>query len=322
MKFSIIVPVYNSENMIKKCIESVINQTCADWELIIVNDGSEDKSGLIADCYAKEESRIKVIHKLNEGQLYARREGVQKARGNYILFLDSDDYWEYNCLEIITEKIEQFNPDILMFTCRTVGNTLKEKRILGQYGENIEWIDKVELYKRIISSHSYNSMCLKVFKKELFDNDENNYESLKGIGYGEDKIQTLHPITNAKKILFIPNVLYNYVYNEQSSVHKIDFKKIPVMISKEMFEFTYKYMKLWELNDEMSIESIGVYYLKNLLQVYYGIRKQCDNKELMRMFYRYPWRNYIDKRAFRYIFSKKLKAKEKIKLIWIYKSLY
>lgn len=317
MKFSIVVPIYNAKESLDRCIESVNEQTFSDWELILVNDGSQDESGMIAEKYAEQDRRIRVLHKENEGQLLARRTGLRNACGEYVLFLDSDDYWEVDCLEIINEAVAKYCPDILMFPCRIVGAASKEEKIIGLCGTKRRWIDKRILYKEIISSHTYNSMCLKVFKRELLQGDKNDYSAWKGACYGEDKVQTLQPVTDAEKILFIPDILYNYVYNQQSTVHKINFEKIPCMISKEMFELTYRYMKQWGMDSKDSRECIAAYYLRNVSAVYYGIRKQCYRKKEMEAFHMIPWKNYIDKKAFRYVLSKKLSIKEKIKLFWI-----
>ena len=97
--FSIITPVYNCRRYIRKCIESVVNQTYQSWELILVDDGSTDSSGEICDSYCYD-SRIKVIHQNNKGELESRINGIAIAEGVYILGLDADDYYDKRCLEI------------------------------------------------------------------------------------------------------------------------------------------------------------------------------------------------------------------------------
>ena len=93
MKISIIVPIYNVEKYIRKCIESIINQTYRNIEIILVDDGSPDNCGKICDEYAKKDSRVKVIHKKNGGLSDARNKGTEVATGEYIMYVDSDDYW-------------------------------------------------------------------------------------------------------------------------------------------------------------------------------------------------------------------------------------
>ena len=113
--FSIIVPVYKAEKYISECVDSVLAQTFEDFELILADDGSPDRCPEICDEYAKKDSRIKVIHKNNGGASSARNSGIDAACGEYIIFLDSDDYWEGNyTLQRLAEKSKD-GYDIIMF---------------------------------------------------------------------------------------------------------------------------------------------------------------------------------------------------------------
>ena len=98
--FSIITPVYNAEKYIEKCIESIQDQTFSNFELLLVNDGSSDNSGELCDSYAVKDSRIQVFHKRNGGVSSARNFALDKAKGKYIIFLDSDDYFTLNALDV------------------------------------------------------------------------------------------------------------------------------------------------------------------------------------------------------------------------------
>lgn len=115
MLISVIVPVFNVERYIAKCIESILNQNYRNIELILVNDGSTDRSGEICDAYKEKDNRIKVIHKSNGGQSGARNLGIEMATGEYIVFLDSDDFWLDDKLEGMVKKLKNDNPDMLMF---------------------------------------------------------------------------------------------------------------------------------------------------------------------------------------------------------------
>ena len=107
MFFSVIVPVYNVEKYLKECLDSILSQTFKDFELILVNDGSKDSSPAICDEYAEKDSRVKVIHKENGGQSTARNMGIEKATGEFAVFLDSDDLLSPNTFEILIEKAEK-----------------------------------------------------------------------------------------------------------------------------------------------------------------------------------------------------------------------
>ena len=111
---SVIVPIYNVEDYLNECIESIIKQTYKDLEIILVDDGSTDKSGIICDEYVKKDGRICVIHKTNKGLLEARLTGVEKAKGKYITFVDSDDWIVENMYEDLLRTLETSNAEIVI----------------------------------------------------------------------------------------------------------------------------------------------------------------------------------------------------------------
>ena len=114
-KISVIIPVYNTENYLKECLNSVINQTFKDIEIICVNDGSTDNSLSILEEYARTDSRIKIINQKNQGVSSSRNNGIKSARGEYIMFLDSDDLYKPDLCEKVVEKIDSQSPDIVMW---------------------------------------------------------------------------------------------------------------------------------------------------------------------------------------------------------------
>ena len=123
--FSVIVPVYNVEKYLKECVDSILGQSFSDFELILVDDGSPDNCPAICDEYAKKDEHVKVIHKPNGGVSSARNAGIQMARGEYILFCDSDDFYLDTAFEKIHYNLIQFNADILCFGIRKeTGNGL------------------------------------------------------------------------------------------------------------------------------------------------------------------------------------------------------
>ncbi|EKY29021.1 glycosyltransferase family 2 protein [Clostridium celatum] len=111
---SVIVPVYNVEKYLKRCVDSILNQEMKEIEVILVNDGSTDSSASICDEYVRRDSRIKVIHKKNSRVAAARNDGIRLASGKYISFIDSDDWIESNMYKSMYEKAEEFNVDFIM----------------------------------------------------------------------------------------------------------------------------------------------------------------------------------------------------------------
>ena len=199
---SVIVPVYNVERYLKKCLDSIINQTYKDIEIILIDDGSTDKSGNICDLYALKDNRIKVIHKVNGGLSSARNTGLEVATGKLIGFVDSDDYIKAEMYEKLKENMDTYKSDIAFCTF------YKKNRYNSKINNNIPKY-KEGLYKdkdkfinlKNISSVTWN----KLYKKEIF----------KDIRYPEGKIfEDIAVICDiadkAKKISYTNEPLYYY----------------------------------------------------------------------------------------------------------------
>lgn len=138
MKFSIIIPVYKVESFLQKCVDQVLIQSFADWELILVDDGSPDGCPQLCDEYANKDSRIKVIHKSNGGSSSARNAGLDVACGEYILFLDSDDYWcDNGLLKGLNDRSNMFNEDMILFGCKILHEDGTEEVTRGSYDLDI-----------------------------------------------------------------------------------------------------------------------------------------------------------------------------------------
>jgi glycosyltransferase involved in cell wall biosynthesis len=215
--FYIVVPVFKAELFIEKCIDSVIGQTYPNWQLILIDDGSPDKSGEICDNMSKNNEKIHVIHQENKGQIAARMAGIRhisdhKEPDSFVCFLDSDDTYEPHTLQTIRENIEKDGSDMVIFNWQRINNNgkiIREKNI-----HNGIVTDKGELYKIVLSDPAYNSLCLKAISTDLVENID--YSSLYHIRHGEDLIQSLHYYRFCKKVTFIDKVLYNYTINESS----------------------------------------------------------------------------------------------------------
>ncbi|MBE6637391.1 MAG: glycosyltransferase family 2 protein [Ruminococcaceae bacterium] len=322
MKFSIIVPLYNAARYLDTCISSVLKQTVKDWELILVDDGSTDGSGEFADRYARSDRRIRVIHKRNQGQFRARRDGLRQASGEYILFLDSDDYWSLDCLKTLCDAIEEHYPDVVIFGGERFGDDSRKNGVIGLFSAEARWCEKPWLLRNVISGNDCNSLCLKAIKRTLFDEDVTDYSQFDGFSIGEDKVQLLYPLSRAEKIWLLPHILYYYRYNKTSTVHRMDLNRIPCLMAAPMFRFIYAYAKEWGMDDADGREAMAVYYLRQFLQTYYGVKRSCHTRLERIAFRTYRWRDLLDIRALPYSSSKKLSLKEKIKLRCALRGVY
>lgn len=168
---SVIVPVYNVEKYLAECIDSVLKQTYANFELLLVDDGSLDSSGSICDEYALKDFRIRVFHKKNGGLSSARNHGIDNARGEYLIFLDSDDYWAgIDCLEHLVFLVEEFDADVVrgeyfaIDDCSKVIKTIKRNK--SEY--KLKLLDSATFYISAIAGENFSVLFL--FKKNVINN--------------------------------------------------------------------------------------------------------------------------------------------------------
>ena len=221
VKFSILVPVYNVEKYIRECIDSVLKQGYGNFELVLVDDGSTDTSGLICDEYAAKDERIKVFHKPNGGLMSARRTGIANAAGDYFIFVDSDDFIAENTLEVLAENIAKTGADCIVYGIKWLkpGGTASIRCREEYCGRLIE--DKAYVLNIMLNDASYNSLCRKCVKASCFDGRD--FSSCFHIKSGEDRVQSEEILENAKSFLFISDVLYFYRVNDSSITHSISY---------------------------------------------------------------------------------------------------
>lgn len=251
--FSVLVPVYNVEKYLSECIESVLGQTNPNFELILIDDGSTDTSGKICDDYAVKDARIKVFHQANQGHTLARRKGIAEASSDYLLFLDSDDYWDTNLLETILHTIEEFNCDMVIFRFRCfneANSSLLESKTVFKNKTVFGTENRSPLYHALIMEE-FNSLCIKAIKRNIFD--KNDYTSFKSIKNGEDLLQTLPLITNAHSIVYIDRVLYNYRINPLGIAHNYSLQKLDDILCVR--SIMLEYLKQWGANTEENLKS-------------------------------------------------------------------
>lgn len=217
---SIIVPIYNVEKYLKRCIESVLNQTFKDFELILVDDGSPDNCPSICDEYAQKDNRIKVIHKENGGVSSARNAGLNVAQGKYIMFIDGDDYYNFDSVDIMIKIISQNNEDIIAFNYVTVteNDTVLWNR---GYNEKIyrfdpenEWLDFITI--KVLSNEIGWEIYNKIFKKDVIEKENIRFNEKYKIG--EDLMFFLQYLINIKSFKTINYDGYFYLSRDGSAM--------------------------------------------------------------------------------------------------------
>lgn len=247
MFFSVIVPLYNAENYIGRCIESVLIQEETDFELVIVNDGSNDKSKEIVENYMIQDERIRLINIKNSGSFHARCEAVSQAKGKYAVFLDSDDTFKKNTLKRLKRELEFFEIDIIIYRAEAidVNGRVTEFLPLFENGKLFNKDNKDELYRALLRGEScINVMWIKAIKLECFD--LKICINTPRISVSDDFLYSLGPITNANAIKYIEDVLYEYRYNSESIMR--NFQPGVYGGIKYVYSQLLNYMSKWEMS--------------------------------------------------------------------------
>ncbi|MEY8255893.1 glycosyltransferase family 2 protein [Clostridium perfringens] len=203
---SVVIPVYKVEKYLKRCIDSVINQTYEKLEIILIDDGSPDNCGNICDYYSKIDDRIIVHHQKNSGVSGARNKGIELAQGDYIGFVDPDDYIEPKLFEELYYVIEKSSADISICGFKTFGDEKKNHELCNKIWTKDEALENL-LLNKIITSHLWN----KLFKKELFNGIEFD------LGKRYEDVRIIHKLfSRAIKVVSIKDSLYNYYIRKDS----------------------------------------------------------------------------------------------------------
>jgi len=224
---SIIIPVYNVAHYIRKCLDSVISQTFKDFECVLVDDGSIDESGDICDEYAAADSRFLVIHKKNEGVALARLTGFEHSKGEYITFVDADDYVSPEYLEKLVKPIHEKDADMVSCDYLTVENneTIREPRakLNGEFEkEQIkDFIEKHYFYDK--ETKGYGMTCYLWSKMVKRQSVGSGLKKCLGMWYGEDQIAMLNMLMECEKICLISDRLYYYVKHKGQTSQNYDF---------------------------------------------------------------------------------------------------
>ena len=270
-KISIIVAVYNVEKYLKRSLDSILNQSYKNIEVIIVNDGSTDNSRNICEKYAELYSNIKVIHKENGGLSSARNIGIENATGEYIGFVDSDDYISSNMFEEMYNRIIESDSDIAISSF----NYVKEGKILPEDNSGDTCIftksEAINGFFNLTCPFNYSFMCNKLFKKELFKENKFNTSI---ISDQEDTEIMIKILNKCNKIVYIGEPFYYYVIRENSlSYGKLNSRKINTI---DAFYEIYKYtcLNIQEYKSKALLKYIS--YIFNMIV---EIIKEFDDYE-------------------------------------------
>lgn len=278
---SIIVPIYNVEEYLPRCIDSILAQTFTDFELILVDDGSPDCCSQICDDYAQKDNRIKVIHKENGGVSSSRNTGIDSAIGKYICFVDSDDWIEKKHIENMIKQISDSDCVIEGYT----KDTLYDSNPSYLKFENINMYNLNDINSKEVFWNGYiHSSCNKLFKRNIII--DNNIKFEQDIHISEDSLFCIEYLSCCENIVISENVTYHYCSNGQNST-----------LSKKVYADTFDTYK-------------KVYFSLKCLLERGNCTEACKNEILIRTTYPQLYATVL-----KIVFNDKMSKKEKKKLL-------
>ncbi len=279
---SIVVPIYNKEKFLSKAVESVIHQTYDKWELILVDDGSTDASAQLIDSYSDKDPRIKVVHKINGGEGSARNAGIDVASGDYILFIDADDWIETNTLNILSQTVEKTNADCIVFENLIVTDNFS--RNACHLDEERSWkagtTEFIYNYFGVNSRYLGTAVWNKLFKLSIINENGLRFNELR---IGADTIFCLEYAWISKDWYRINEALYSYYQNDASVMH--DFSPKFETSMRTLMDSYDEYAKRHNVEKELqgAICSINVRDLFTICKYY---SEAYSGKELIRHYRR------------------------------------
>ena len=236
---SVIVPVYNVEKYVARCIRSIINQSYKMLDILLIDDGSTDKSGKICDCFAKHDSRIRVFHKQNGGQGSARNVGLENSKGKYITFVDSDDYVDDDYVEFLFNYIVQDNLDISCCNCRLINENVDINRI-NRYGVGKKIYTAIDAIQSSWYGEEFNiAPWGKLYRTEL-------WEQVRFKECFSEDLATMHLLyIKAKRIGYVYDAKINWTIRNNSDIHSFNPKKLIMpQIAIDNIEFSKSHREL------------------------------------------------------------------------------
>lgn len=301
---TVVITAYNQEEYIEECIRTVASQTYKDLDIVIVDDGSIDGTGSISDKWAEGDTRIRVIHKINGGSVSARKCGISEARGEYIAYIDGDDWLEPDHYEKVMNCIDDADIYAFSLTCVYDNN---EREIISNYaqnglytGEQLDELKNIALYPGVLGQFGlFPSMCAKVFRTDLIRN--NMLAVNDNIRMGDDGACTYPSVCDARKII-VNNEIAGYMYRKNisgtltSSYSFIEFERIEnlyhvlsdAFMTREaefmMEQMTYYLAFLFRL--EM-VNELANPYIGNI----------CVKVKHLKQIHSYDWVQYLEKNA-------------------------
>ena len=231
MLISIIIPVYNVEKYLSRCVDSILSQSVEDWELILVDDGSNDSSLQICEEYAKKDARIKAIHQENAGPSAARNKGIELARGEYISFLDADDWFEDWLYVDYSNAIQESNYDIIF---QGFIRELPDEKVVKSFSMNADTssMSKEDIICTLYKNRVFGWSWCKIFRREIIEKHQIRFDET--LRLWEDELFTIQFLHHAKTIKTLDCHNYHYIHYDNSLMQTLSIPLTRLRLSEIM----------------------------------------------------------------------------------------
>lgn len=332
IKFSVIIPIYNAEKYLKKTIESVLNQT-ANLELILVDDGSVDKSGEICDFYQKTDERVKVIHQKNGGICAARNVGIKMASGTHVSFLDADDFVDGHMYEQIQPVLAKENPDILDFGWKYINNQgditenlhkLPKNCMLGYDVIHEKILPPLLNLKKDQDNFIYDFSVNKIYKKDILKEHNILFDEARSVW--EDRPFVIQYLKYCKTFYSMDQCFYNYVSVTDSLSRRYHMEFFDVILKnywlyRDLFGDEYDFETSYVWNhwshsiENMIYRSLGE--TQNQTEIEQNILKTLQNPEVKKWFEHREAENEFERQV-----SEAVKNGDTVQALNLYKEKY
>lgn len=259
-KISVIVPVYNTENELSRCLKSIVNQTYPNLEIICIDDGSTDGSGQIIDGFAAQDERVKAIHKINGGESSARNAGLKMSTGEYFAFCDCDDWLEPDMYEVLVAILENEKVDLAAASWYK-DFAGESQKIRNELPINSEIFGRTELLTYLYMRDSYRGFAYmwdKLYTREVLSDKQGNLILFdEELQLGGDVLYLAEAALNTKRAKYVDKAFYHYVQRAESGCHTKDTKKL--------YDSLRAYEMVIQRFEEEHIDQMIINYVKRFL---------------------------------------------------------
>lgn len=293
--FSICIPVYNVEKYLEETVATVFSQSETDYEIILVDDGSKDSSGKICDELQEQNpNTVRAIHKQNEGSVVGRCDAVLNAKGEYLVFLDADDFLLPDALSTLRDEITQTGAGVILFDFdrlhrdgTVTPQTLKYNDHQMFFGK-----EKEKLYIDLVTGSSINTLWSKCIKRSVFVVDP-DYKKYIGVLQGDDKLLSLGVLDHAQRVVYLKKSLYGYRDNASSITNNIRLKHYQNL--QTVYNEVFRYIKKWQLSEEVYLQCNEL-WLRNAINFLYAYGESYFDRRMTKEEY-LDTLHYISKEA-------------------------